>query len=254
MSLMNFTDWSDCWERKHTHTAAGYGIFARQEIHRGQPIFRVCPGLETDASPIYTVNHSCIPNMFALEGTDPYTGHQEIRFYAIREIEMGEELTRCYADIKILREDNVFIRRSWVHAFLGFECLCLRCINEWPGVRWECPAHWIIDYHVSDSELAEFLNGLVHIWRAEDEYVKMRTRDKTRILAQRTVFSLLSFRDDVKGAARKIKRHTSDSQYRLRLESKILHAYIRRRKLLEGSASGDWPPRGEYPWEGKSVY
>lgn len=231
--MMNWTDWTDCWERKHTHTAAGYGIFARQDIHRGQPIFRVCPGLEVDLYPIRVVNHSCIPNMFALEGWDPRTGLQEIRFYAIREIEMGEELTRCYDDIGILREDNVGIRRAWMRTLWEFECLCPRCVGEWPGVEWKCPEHWVVDYNIPDHELTKYLNGLVHMWKDEDECLKLQTRDKARILAQRTVFSLRNFRDDVKSAAEKVKRSTSDSRHRLKLESKILHTYIRRRRVLE---------------------
>lgn len=233
--MMNWTDWTDCWERKHTHTAAGYGIFARQDIRRGQPIFRVCPELEVDLYPVYAVNHSCIPNMFALEGREPFTGRQELRFYAIREIGVGEELTRCYTDAKILREDDVVMRRLWMRTFWGFECLCYRCLGEWPGVEWRCPEHWVVDYQVSDHELSKYLNGLVHMWKIEDEFMKLRMRDKTRILAQRTVFSLRSFRDDVKAAAQRIKRYASASQYKLKLERKILHAYVRRRKFLESS-------------------
>lgn len=164
-------------------------------------------------------------------------GHQEIRFYAIRDIKMGEELTRCYEEAKILREDNVIMRRAWMGNFWGFECLCLKCVGQWPGVKWRCPDHWVIDYDMPDHDITRYLNGLVHIWKVEDERVKLQTRDKARILAQRTVFSLRSFRDDVKSATEKIKRSTSDSRHKLKLESKILRAYIGRRKLLEDSAS-----------------
>lgn len=234
---MNWTDWTDCWERKHTHTAAGYGIFARQDIHCGQPIFRVCPELE-DLYPVDVINHSCVPSTFALESRDPRTGHREIRFYAIREIEMGEELTISYADVQILREDDVGTRSERIYDSLGFECLCLKCIGQWLNFDWECPDHWIIDYNLSNRDLFTYLKGLIYIWRYEHEHVKLQMRDKARILAQRTVFSLRSFRDDLKSAAEEIKKNTSDSRYKLKRESKILRAYVRRRELLGNPVSG----------------
>lgn len=235
---MNWTDWTGCWERKHTHTAAGYGIFARQDIHCGQPIFRVCPELEDDLYPVDVINHSCVPSMFAFESRDPHTGHREIRFYAIREIEMGEELTISYADIQILREDEVDTRSEWIYDSLGFECLCLKCIGQWLDSDWDCPDHWIIDYNLSNRDLITYLKGLIYIWRYEHEHVKLQVRDKARILAQRTVFSLRSFRDDLKSAAEEIKRNTSGSRHRLKRESKILRAYVRRRELLGNPVSG----------------
>lgn len=181
-------------------------------------------------------NHSCIPNIFHIEGRNPQMGYPELRFYAIREIKMGEELTICYPPQRVLREYSVVMRRELMHSFWGFECLCLRCVGEWPDVEWKCPEHWIINYNMSNHDLAKYLRRLVYIWKVENECVEFQTREKVRILAQRTVFSLRSFRDDVKSAAEKIKRNTSDSRYKLKLESKILCSYIRRPRLVENSA------------------
>lgn len=227
-------NWTDCWEKKHTHTAAGYGIFARQDIHRGQPIFCACP--ELGVNPMLITNHSCIPNMFTIGGRDPYMGYQEFWFYAIREIKMGEELTVCYSKDIILREDSIVERREWIRSIWGFECVCLKCVGEWPGVDWKCPEHWIINYNMSNRDLARYLNGLVRIWKVENERVRFQKRDKARILAQRTIFSLRSFGDDLKRAAEEIKQNTSDSRYRLKLESKILRSYLRRQRLIEDPA------------------
>lgn len=149
---------------------------------------------------------------------------------------MGEELTICYPPQRVLREYSVVVRRELMHSFWGFECLCLRCVGEWPGVEWKCPEHWIINYNMSNHDLAKYLRRLVHIWKVENECVKFQTREKARILAQRTVFSLRTFRDDVKSAAEKIKRNTLDSRYRLKLESKILCSYLRQPRLVEDSA------------------
>lgn len=229
-------NWDECWVVKNTHTTAGYGLFARQKIHQGQPIFRVCPQVDIDLfmNTIYTVNHSCIPNMFALEGVDPWSKLQEVRFYAIRDIDVGEELTRCYED-KVLLEENVVMRRAWMRTFWGFDCQCVKCIGEWPNKYWHCPSHWIIDYRQTDRMLAEYLNGLVKSWKAEKS--RLQARDKARIAAERTIFSLRSFRDQVKAAAGQVKRHTLDTRYKIKIESKTLHAYIWNwyyKKLLEG--------------------
>lgn len=90
---------------------------------------------------------------------------------------------------------------------------------------------------MSNRDLARYPSGLVRIWKVENERMKIQTRGKVRMLAQRTIFSLRSFGDDVKSTAEKIKRNTSDSRYRLKLESKILHPYLRRWRLIAESAT-----------------
>lgn len=102
----------------------------------------------------FVVNHSCAPNMFHVEAKNQRTGLNETPFHAIRDIPLGEELTRCYADPpfsspilhkmagtgnpglvvdaqglynKITRETRVGRRRALIWAFWGFYCLCTRC-------------------------------------------------------------------------------------------------------------------------------
>lgn len=42
------SDWTEPWIQKHTHSAAGYGLFARQKIRRGQPILREITGVQAN--------------------------------------------------------------------------------------------------------------------------------------------------------------------------------------------------------------
>ncbi|KAI5852719.1 hypothetical protein DFP73DRAFT_589789 [Morchella snyderi] len=216
-------NWEDCWVQKDTHTAAGTGLFARQQIRRGQPVFRACPEARVNMYVLHLVNHSCIPNLFALQGPDLGTGLLDCRFYALRDIAAGEELTRCYDD-GVLLEPCVEARRARMADAWGFECLCPRCVGQWLYPCWDCPADWRgVDYALPDDELCAYMNGLVRAFR--DQHMKPRALEKTRIMSQRTLFSLQCFRDQVKFTARKLKKRTSSVRYKFKIGGKTLHDY-----------------------------
>ncbi|KAH0614753.1 uncharacterized protein H6S33_000389 [Morchella sextelata] len=215
-------NWEDCWVQKDTHTTTGTGLFARQQIRRGQPIFRTCPEAAVNLYVLQLVNHSCIPNMFALQGLDAGTGLLDCRFYALRDIAAGEELTRCYDD-RMLLEESVAARRAWLADMWDFECLCPKCVGQWVYPFWDCPQDWKIDYALPDEVLSEYMNGLVRAFR--DEYMKPCVMEKTRIMSQRTLFSLQCFRDQVKFTARKLKKRTLSTRYKFKIGGKTLHDY-----------------------------
>lgn len=234
LSKMN---WTRCWEKRHTHTAAGCGLFARQNIRRGQLILWVCPEAELaivdNLIELYTfvVNHSCIPNMFHVEVKNQRTGLDEIRFYAMRDIQLGEELTRFYADPPfsssvlrdmagsgkpglvvdaqdfynvLARESDVRRRRALIWAIWGFYCLCTKCVGQWSHAhRWgtsvqhwpsHCPAAWCVDYPLSTGDPPAYREVLVGP-RESEEFLK---RDKIRIMAQRTIFNLKRMRSRIR--------------------------------------------------------
>lgn len=230
-------NWARCWEKRHTHTAAGRGLFARQNIRRGQLILWVCPEAELaivdNLMELYTfaVNHSCIPNMFHVEVGNQQPGLEEVRFYAIRDISLGEELTRCYADPpfssavlremagsgkpglvvdardfynELAHETDVRRRRALIWAIWGFYCLCIKCAGQWShGQRWgtgnqhwpsHCPATWCVDFSLSTGDPPAYRDDLV----GPSENEELLKRDKIRIMAQRTIFTLKRIRSRIK--------------------------------------------------------
>lgn len=241
-------EWGKCWGKMHTKTDAGYGLFARQNINRGQPILPVY--LDHDAwnsrtvEAFMTINHSCIPNMFQIEDNDPCTEIKRIRLYAYRDIKAGEELTRCYlvpqslnkpapertrralsqtrdlAKKKMRLEDDVVERRAWIWNTWGFYCICLKCVGQWDiivrfgpaiSVKWKCLDRWVIDYSMSDQELSTLLSGFIAEW--ETKNMRITPKEKIQIMAQRTVFTLRKFGQRVKiREVLKLKRNDKHKQ------------------------------------------
>lgn len=169
--------------------------------------------------------------MFHVEAKNQRTGLNEILFYAIRDIPLGEELTRCYADPpfsspilykmagtgnpglvvdaqglynKITRETRVGRRRALIWAFWGFYCLCTRCVGQWNHAhRWGTgtqhwpspygPASWSINYPLSLNDPPAYRDAFGS--RENEELLK---RDKIRIMTQRTIFTLKRIRSRVR--------------------------------------------------------
>lgn len=191
-------DWNTLWETKNTYTEAGLGLFARQDIYRGQPIFREHPWIKVNPDTLPAVSHTSIPNMFKGSSRNHVTGLSETTYYAIRDIKMGEELTGCY--VNTVLEDLTLQGDDPLHDFCDFHFQGLRPISSSCPEDLQRPGLGAIND--ASEDLPIYLNGLIEAWKGTD--IRVTKAGKTRVLTQRTIYSLEGILETMKVVIKKI--------------------------------------------------
>lgn len=75
------------------------------------------------------VNHSCAPNMLRVDRTNLETRLLECRFVAMRNINIGDQLTISY-DPRMPKWELPHTRRAFLSERYGFFCRCRKCVSQ----------------------------------------------------------------------------------------------------------------------------